>query len=154
MSDIVFFSHIENVLRRRFSAYFTPIPLPAAQNKTTPTTYLEACARTAPCLLAHGHIHTVYVYPPLIECCFFRTEVPRTVAPSVPEESAARAAPSAAPTAAPTVAATLVGQEEQSGFLGPGFMSGYFSADGVPKDVVAAVGEEGVVRQVCGCIAA
>lgn len=36
--------------------------------------------------------------------------------------------------------------------LGPGFISGLFSADGVPDDVLAGIGEEGVCRQVCGSL--
>jgi len=34
------------------------------------------------------------------------------------------------------------------GFLGAGFLSGSFSADSVPDDVLASLGEDGVVKQV------
>lgn len=60
------------------------------------------------------------------------------------------AASSAAPTVAPTLRATAA--EEEFGFLGPGFVSGSFSADGVSDDVLSSLGEEGVVRQVCVCV--
>lgn len=38
--------------------------------------------------------------------------------------------------------------DDEIGFLGPGFMSGAFSASGVPEDVYASLGEDGVVRKV------
>lgn len=49
---------------------------------------------------------------------------------------------------APDPPATLV--DEEAGFLGPGFVSGSFSADGISDDIFASLGnEEGVVVQVC-----
>eukprot|EP00903_Cladosiphon_okamuranus_P017296 g15937.t2 len=68
----------------------------------------------------------------------------------------ASAAPTASPSAglasstAPTLTPTVGGTEGEDafGFLGPGFMTGSFSADGVSDDVLASLGEDGVVRQV------
>lgn len=59
-----------------------------------------------------------------------------------PSASAAR---SVELTAAPTPMATLL---DDSGFLGPGCMSGFFSADGISGAVLLSLGEEGVTRQV------
>ena len=53
-------------------------------------------------------------------------------------------------TMAPSAPASLV--PGASEFLGSGFVSGSFSADGVSDDVFGALGEaEGAVRQVCTC---
>lgn len=46
----------------------------------------------------------------------------------------------------PPPAATVT--DEELGFLGPAFMSGSFSADGVSDNVLASLGEEGVCRLV------
>ena len=54
--------------------------------------------------------------------------------------------PTTFPSPAPSASPTLAGEE--LGFLGSGYISGSFSADGIPDEVLASLGQDGAVRQV------
>lgn len=113
------------------------------------------CRREAPALTLISSLFSFLCLVPFGLFFWFRpTASPVAVATSspnaTPRESPRTVAP--APNAAPTVAPTAVAAppvDDELGFLGPGFVTGSFSATGVSDDIFAALGrDKGVARQV------
>lgn len=124
---------------------------------------LRGCPPTHRCL-AELSTYSTSLQPLCRPCRVrFRHSTPPNPTPSSASSSASSDA-SAEPSASPSASATRIGEltvaptpmatpaGEQVGFLGPGYVSGLFSADGVSDGVLSSLGEEGVTRQVCTLI--